>query len=64
VVLDDVGSTSAEWLTHLERKRQCSPSSPRSRSPPRWAGQRGRSERKSEVIVERIVERTVPAGTS
>jgi hypothetical protein len=32
------------------------------RSPPQWAGRRGRSERQHEVIVERIVERAAPAG--
>jgi hypothetical protein len=45
-----------------ERRRERSLSRPRDQSPPRWAGRRGRSQRRHEVVVERIVERAAPAG--
>jgi hypothetical protein len=38
-------------------------SHPLSRSPPRWAERRGRTERRtSEIVVEWVVERVAPAG--
>jgi hypothetical protein len=46
-----------------ERRHDRSPSRPRGRSSPRWAGRCGRSEcRWSEVVVERVIERAAPAG--
>jgi hypothetical protein len=51
-----------EHLRTSERRRERSPSRYWGRSPPRWAGLRGRSERqRSELIVECTVERATPA---
>jgi hypothetical protein len=48
---------AAHSRTHESRRSR---SRPLSRSPPRWAKRRGRSERRtSEIVVERVVERVV-----
>jgi hypothetical protein len=58
-----MAGTSMDHSHTLENRHERSPSRPRWCSPPRWVGWRNRSEcRRSEVVIERIVERAALAG--
>jgi hypothetical protein len=57
-------SAAQDCSITLEHRGNRSISRPQGHSPPRWVGRCGRTEqRRSEVIVERIVERAVPVGS-